>query len=76
MLMQKSINVKMISAHAQCATSQSVSHTDVAFYFITFLAFYVSHVSDFATANNCGMSSRTVSIFYCCFYSANVGLGM
>jgi len=46
MLMQKSINVKMISAHAQCATSQSVSHTDVAFYFITFLAFYLSHVSD------------------------------
>jgi len=51
----------MISAHAQCATSQSVSHTDVAFYFITFLAFYLSHVSDFATASVLKAVRRTPS---------------
>ena len=31
---------------------------------------------DLATAHNCGISSRTVSIFYCHFYRVNVGLGL
>jgi len=62
MLMQKSINVKMIDAHGQCATSQLVIQMRV--YFITFFAFYLSHASDLATAHNCGKSSRTVFQYF------------
>ena len=64
MLMQKSINVKMIDAHGQCATSKSVSHTDVVFILSLFFAFYLSHASDLATAHNCGKSSRTVFQYF------------
>jgi len=41
MLMQKSINVKMIDAHGQCATSKSVSlsHTDIMFILSLFWPF-------------------------------------
>jgi hypothetical protein len=46
MLMQKSINVKMIGAHDQCATSKSVV-------ILSYLSLNLSHSSDLAAAHPC-----------------------